>query len=1502
PHILVPVTLFLALVQLFFVPGKEAWGQGATFLLASLAYGLLAGQRQAFLTALVSVACSIGAVGFALNALALPGPWYPAAAACGSLAYLLIGSWMDRGVAPDASLRRSYIRANYGVGFALLTVAIPYGLITLFLDVWAAVAALVVSSVVLAACAFRFRRPTLVLFAASLFILPFSAAIRQWLWGLNVDQADAWLAAAWAGLALSYLGVGALLRTLSRFAQWLHLVAHGLAAGLLMILLFNWALTLDHWFSGPTLVALGGAILLYLASAVIHDLGQHPGLSSLLVKLPSQIGRPLFVWPIAGLLPVWIAVAWEGSPLPTPWLGSSLAGLALTYVPLGRLLSKRHSAYKMPFHVLAYLLLAAGAGLSWSSRPAATTSLYLAVAAFTLLVMTYRRALEVTLAGLALIPSFHFSLELLRLTPNAYSLAYAFLASVGYVPLGRLLERFGLGQRTARPMYVIGYSVSVVALLASLLGRFGAYLTVMPWVGVAVPLVVTGLFIYGARAFSRSSFAWAASLVILVAFGQSLTLLRVDSEYDAAAWVGFAFAYLLIGRLTVRSGSKTWQRLFGRPLASGAVGLVVFGLFLTGSRTLAAFVGNRLEDYLAPLLAQSLAVGVMVLSAVVYRSRRWAFFEPWLAFFPVTLFFLGYGEPVIGRSLRTPDFGVVWSVLAIMHVFIATWVDRAKVRYSHDLYSGGYLLGLFALFWSTPSRTANLYSLAVILASALWSHGLVHAGRHRSFDDLLHSIPALREPGTTAHRSVRVIFLFFAVYMFPVWLLQLLTLSGVGLAWRGLALTLLAPIYVALGLAASPVKGEYAWPFYSAGYALTAVGAMVAFDQEGLAIYVLALNAVVYAVSAAIFRQAFWLYLTAATVPCVALLLLHYNWALNPRPVALVFIGLAFLYFLVGQGLERLQRAPREAGTGVDPFALAFYAPGYLLSAIAVAVSSGGKSLATQVFSAAVILYAFSAWAFREPVFLYPAAWLLPVPYYLVMTQTIVPPGWYGLGWLPLILGYIALGRSVFRRASSFSEGVRPLRMVLTGSAMPFYLAAYTLVIGMVVISRRDPFVLTLALVAASAIYFGSAALFRRPAWLYPGLLAAHLALLAALTIHPTGQPVQYASLPFLGMTWLVALIGHAFKRWSQPATSTQSDKSIFILGRWKLHLEGVATPGLRLTPPWARPFLIVAGVDILVWQLLALLGLETAVLFATGIMLLLGVLSFLWLDRTLVYGTLAFFMLALAHRLAWAGLPWSDAFVAVSATGFGLYLLGRLADLLVGRGAGSKALEHWPRPLTHAAIGLTGLAVVATVPTVAVHQTATAFALGCAGALYLAVAYRGRYYRLGYAAMALLESAWVLLLVVRDVNEPQSYAIPGGLYLAAVGFLERRRQRSLFAVAIESFGLALLLVTSFVQSLNGGAEGLPYFVLLLLEAFLVIWWGAGRRLKVPFFIGLGASALNIAGQVVVLFAGGTSDTRWIIIGGAGLIIVAMGVFVERQRERILVRAQEWREALDGWA
>jgi hypothetical protein len=176
----------------------------------------------------------------------------------------------------------------------------------------------------------------------------------------------------------------------------------------------------------------------------------------------------------------------------------------------------------------------------------------------------------------------------------------------------------------------------------------------------------------------------------------------------------------------------------------------------------------------------------------------------------------------------------------------------------------------------------------------------------------------------------------------------------------------------------------------------------------------------------------------------------------------------------------------------------------------------------------------------------------------------------------------------------------------------------------------------------------------------------------------------------------------------------------------------------------------------------------------------------------------------------------------------------------------------------------------------------------------------RRRTYVLGYFGMGLLLAGWSLFLFfVGNIGQPQFYAIPGGLYFVGMGFFERARRPGRFALVIESFGLALLLVTSFIQSVNS-ETGFPYFLLLLVEGLLVAWWGAARHLRVPFVIGLTAIVVNVLAQLVILIR--VYDVnRWVIIFSAGILLVGLGLFVERRREMLLSRAQEFRDQLERW-
>jgi len=539
------------------------------------------------------------------------------------------------------------------------------------------------------------------------------------------------------------------------------------------------------------------------------------------------------------------------------------------------------------------------------------------------------------------------------------------------------------------------------------------------------------------------------------------------------------------------------------------------------------------------------------------------------------------------------------------------------------------------------------------------------------------------------------------------------------------------------------------------------------------------------------------------------------------------------------------------------------------------------------------VLYAISGWLFHESLFIYPASWLAAVPYYLLVTLTKLDVRWYGLAWLPLIVLYIALGRFVFHKRPLPPIGKGLLAEWLSHPATPLYLLAYALSVSMISLSYISPLSLTLAFSAAAVIYFVSAYLFRAPAWIYAGLFATHMAVLAYFTINPSGRGIQYITYPFLAMTWLTALFGYGFSRRIAAPDSRLalsgvevSEKEAFKFSLIN-HLFG---------HPWARPFFAFAIAEMFIWQVVAMKGYDTTIVLGSGHALLLALFSLLWAEGGLVYGVVAFGLLAVGAWMKQSGIAFTDAIAIYGSIGFGLYLLARLIEPISTR---IKSLTIWLMPLTHSAITLTAASAIINLPFVLNHMTASAASLAFAGALYVAIAYRGRNYPLGYLGMALLEIAWAMALYMNDVSQPQWYAIPGGLYFMGLAYLEWRRNKSKYAIGIELLGLGILLITSFTQSLNG-AQGFTYFVLLMLESLLIIWWGTIQKRKIPFFVGIGFSALNIVAQVIVL-VNVYNISIWLVGLGMGLIIMTIAVFVELRREQLRTRTREWGETLEKW-
>ncbi|MGD9316402.1 MAG: hypothetical protein PVG56_06185, partial [Anaerolineae bacterium] len=199
-----------------------------------------------------------------------------------------------------------------------------------------------------------------------------------------------------------------------------------------------------------------------------------------------------------------------------------------------------------------------------------------------------------------------------------------------------------------------------------------------------------------------------------------------------------------------------------------------------------------------------------------------------------------------------------------------------------------------------------------------------------------------------------------------------------------------------------------------------------------------------------------------------------------------------------------------------------------------------------------------------------------------------------------------------------------------------------------------------------------------------------------------------------------------------------------------------------------------------------------------------------------------------------------------------------------------------------------------------AVRVQVLMWVLALSGLLYLATAAVRRWYVLGYGAVALLLVSWALWWrFFLNMAGIQWYAVPAGLYLLGVGWMEWRQGRRTLAGWIDRAGMLVWLGTSWWQSLPGVMDnGWPYALLMGAESLLLVWWGSARRQKQFLYVGAVALVLNVVTQSIEPLL---SVNRWIVFGLAGLLLVSLAVLVERRLEQIREISADLQMRLEGW-
>ncbi len=412
---------------------------------------------------------------------------------------------------------------------------------------------------------------------------------------------------------------------------------------------------------------------------------------------------------------------------------------------------------------------------------------------------------------------------------------------------------------------------------------------------------------------------------------------------------------------------------------------------------------------------------------------------------------------------------------------------------------------------------------------------------------------------------------------------------------------------------------------------------------------------------------------------------------------------------------------------------------------------------------------------------------------------------------------------------------------------------------------------------AVASPWAGSAGT-RLPAWSSGSLPAPWVLPLAVLVLGLTVLTVRRATL---------VLAGVASAAWVAGAARAVLDVR---LGAAVAVSAAAATLALYPVPLWAPTAVlaVAAGWAAAVWlrsRDVAVLGLGAAALATgTAVALVAEPLTAALLAETLALAGLVRWRASSSEVRTGAGL------VLAVALGAEVWTAGALVDapgpwvalvallvlaggcLLPAAGAGVEA-GAVAVALPVAAAG------VLTAPRAA-EATWAAVYLTVAGAAVVAMALlRADRRRLGWPGGGLLVLASWVQLADSGVSEPEAYTLPAAVALLVVGLVALRRAPRSSTVHALSAGLGLALVPSLLSVL--AEPDRPRALLLGLTCFGLVVVGVRARWTAPLVWG---AAVGLT-EVLRLAAPYLDHAvpRWLLIGLAGAVLVAMGVTWERR-------------------
>jgi hypothetical protein len=1265
--------------------------------------------------------------------------------------------------------------------------------------------------------------------------------------------------------------------------------------------------------------ALGNGIAMSLWGAYLAYKGQ-PGflpVQGTETKKPIYFWRllhtgALYHWLAALLFPFWLWIVTENNKLPEDVLPLLLALLAWAMVIFSHRLIVLAKECRLAWRVTGLAVSVAAPLVAFSQVPDG----YIPAIALLAVGLLYfvdtlfaREGSGFYPAGLVTAWGAWLLLARADVNPEIITFVLCILV-LAYILAGLEAERrrSSFGKYTfLAPLYHTAHIVAVVALIRIYMRPLDDLLGGGPWSDAMQLWGAADHFLlaiaYGSFSWGRYQERWAYLTAWLAAIGGGFVAIVYSQGHGSSAAKGALIAIVMVlverklyslqqqntlGERTRAIVRLVW-RLYRRPLLvagwTASVGIIFLALF----RNLILLGGGRIQQTWA-------AIGLLVitalyaLSARMFRRARFVWFAVILIFVPWTILTnLGWFtkfEPDL------PDFAISWVVLGWFLFLASLWVERhAPQKYVLPLKTATHFLLPFSMLWAIANTEASLYTVGLSIAlygvSAWLDHRKSRLGVDRS------SLEATR-------------FFYPALGLIPLWSVYWLNELSPKAPHEHFGYLLLA--FGVLGLSVGILleriaprpewRGAYGLPAYLTGYAALIVGTMLVAHLRGTLALALLYDAILMVASARIFRSSLWLY-PATTLTAFSLLL-----ALNEANVAANrqgwwLIGLAVVYLIGAWILRRI---------GLNSYGSVLIIMGFALTALGLPPSSLDQMGAIYGYAAAALVYAVCAFWLKQPLLLTPASALIVIPYACLIQRSTIPTEYYGLSLFPGAALALLLGWALDRRLGAWkgypwdqpdSWIAEAGKRFLNWWGLPLYILGFGLASAAPFFADWHADLIALNFLLLTAFYAWAVYRFRSRFWLVLAFLSMHWSLIFYLDHLKLWQRADEAWLRFLPLTVTLMIAG------------------LFIERRWN---EGSPLTTGRLFSGWSRPFYLFVFLDMLFAQLGSLRGSFAGTEVTLVNMLLVAVFTSVWTSRGFSYIStfLGFVALLQWHTAAdspYIHLPIQLAALALGygALGFGYNLLRRRTSV----GAEASWYSIWEIPLQRSGMMLSFLVLLMAfilgsdvaswsiralfgVPVRDVVDLETVYMviwiLSLLGLLYVAAAAVYQRMRLGYLAVGMLLTGWFLYAFYVNVWDKlrllQWYAVPAGLYLLTIAFLEWRSGHRNLARRLDYIAMLLLLGSLFWQTL---VFGLLFALLLVGEGLASLWLGSARRMRRFFYAGMMGVVLAALGQLLNALQ---EVNQWIIFGGIGLLLVILAIVAERKLEAIRIWQQQ---VLETW-